>query len=78
MKILLLIFLLFVAGCAVVEIKKPDGTNVFVAVVGSSDLTDLAYFRDANGINLVIGTATNNPDGVGEVVGEAARVGVGL
>ncbi len=26
----------------------------------------------------IIGEATNTPDGVGEVVGEAARVGVGL
>ena len=74
----LLILLLFVAGCAVVHIKKPDGTNILVCVVGSSDLTDLAYSRDANDINLVIGTATNTPAGVGETIGAGIVVGAGL
>jgi len=89
MKWITLLVIVAMAGCAMVEIKKPDGTNVFAAVAGSTDLTDLDYGRettrvvDSNttiteNITLGIGAATSTPDGVGEVAGAAAVAGVGL
>ena len=78
MKTLLLILLLFVAGCAMVEIKKPDGTNIFAVVAGSTDLGKLKYKRDPNSIEFGIGEVTNTPAGVGETIGAGIVVGAGL
>lgn len=65
------------SGCAAVHIVKPDGTDIFAGVVGSTSVTDFDYSRgDANGIKLKIGEGMNSPKGVPAVVAAGAAAGI--
>lgn len=55
-------------GCTRVKVEKPDGTTVEVVTLGSSEVADMSYERDADGIVLMIGEAANAPEGIPEII----------
>ena len=64
----LLIAMLLFAGCTSVTIEKPDGTKVNVTTIGSSQVSDMNYDRGKDGIALKIGSTSNTPAGMSEVI----------
>jgi hypothetical protein len=66
--IVCLLLIAILAGCTSVIVEKPDETKITVWTLGSSQVSDMAYERNATGIILTIGQTSNTPDGIPEVI----------
>jgi hypothetical protein len=64
----LMIAIMLLPGCTSVVVEKPDGVKVTVITVGSSQVSDMAYQRRADGIVLTIGQTSNTPAGIPETI----------
>lgn len=71
--VLILLLIVILTGCTSVTVDKPDGTKVTVTTWGSSQVTDMQYDRDADGIVLKIGSTSNTPEGMPEVIEAAGK-----
>ena len=83
--VLLLVLLVALIGCATVltgctsvTVDKPDGTKVGVVTWGSSQVSDMSYDRDADGIVLKIGSTSNTPEGMPEVIDATGKAGANI
>lgn len=67
--------LMVAAGCANVQVERPDGTSVKVSTIGTTNVGDFEYERTETGISLKFGKASVTPEGIPEVIGSVGDAG---
>jgi hypothetical protein len=66
--VLMILLIAILAGCTSISIERPDTVKVSVQTLGSSEITDMTYARNADGIVIAVGSYSNTPVGVPEVI----------